>query len=130
MAVAIPISLWASPLASLIFGPAYEASGGILAVHIWSVVFVFMGAGAIPWIINERLAKLALYQTSLGAALNIALNLYLIPLHGAIGAAIAMACSICISTWLANYFLAGGRRLFWLQTQAMLPGIRLKSPSR
>ena len=128
--VAIPVSLCATPLMSLLFGSAYEASGSILAVHIWSVVFVFMGAGTTPWIINERLARLALYQTSLGAVLNIALNLWLIPLHGAIGAAIATACSLGISIWLANYFLSGGRRLFWLQTNAMLLGIRFKSSAR
>lgn len=126
--VAIPISLLATPLTSLIFGSAYEASGSILAVHIWSVVFVFMSAGTTPWIINEKLAKLALYQTSLGAVLNIGLNLYLIPRHGAIGAAIATICSQCVSIWLASYFLIDGRRLFWLQTNAMLLGIRGKSP--
>lgn len=126
--VAIPMSVLATPLASLIFGSAYAASGNILAIHIWSVVFVFLGAGTTPWIINERLPKLALYQTGLGAALNIALNLYLIPMHGAIGAAIATTCSQCVSIWLANYFLSGGRRLFWLQTNALLLGIRTKSP--
>jgi len=128
--VAIPMSLLATPLVSLIFGSAYDASGSILAIHVWSVVFVFIGAGTTPWIINERLAKLALYQTSLGAVINIAGNLYLIPLHGAIGAAIATVCSQGISIWLANFFLPGGRRLFWLQTNAMLLGIRIKSPPR
>ena len=125
--VAIPVSLCATPLMSLLFGAAYEASGDILAVHIWSVVFVFMGAGTSPWIINERLTRLALYQTTLGAVLNISLNLWLIPRHGAIGAAIATAASLGMSLWLANYFLSGGRRLFWLQTNAMLPGLRRKA---
>jgi len=127
--VAIPVSLLATPLTSLIFGSAYAASGSILAIHIWSVVFVFMSAGATPWIINERLSRLALYQTSLGAGLNVALNFYLIPRHGAIGAAIAMLCSQCASIWLANYFLVGGRKLFWLQTNAMLLGLRTRSPA-
>ena len=130
LVVAIPVSLCATPLMSLLFGSAYAASGSILAVHIWSVIFVFMGAGTSPWIINERLTRLALYQTSLGAVLNISLNFWLIPRHGAIGAAIATTASLGISIWLANYFLSGGRRLFWLQTNAMLPGIRSKAAAR
>ena len=30
----------------------------------------------------------------------------------------------------ANYFLSGGRRLFWLQTNAILPGFRGKAVTR
>ena len=123
--LAIPISLFASPLVSLIFGAAYGEAGAVLAVHIWSTLFVFIGAGTTPWIINERLARLALFQTSLGAVANIALNLYLIPRHGAIGAAMATVGSQCASVWLANYFLKDGRKLFWLQTQALMLGIRI-----
>lgn len=127
LVIAIFVSLFAAPLVSLIFGTVYGEAGAILAIHVWSAVFVFMGAGATPWILNERLAKLALYQTGLGAVSNIALNLYLIPLHGAIGAAIATVSSQCVSIWFANYFLKDGRKLFWLQTQAMMLGIRIKS---
>ena len=125
--VAIPMSVFSASLAGLIFGPSYTESGTILAIHAWSIVFVFLSAGMTPWIINERLAKLALYQTSLGAVVNISLNLYLIPRHGAVGAAISAVCAQCASIWLVNYFLVDGRKLFWLQTNAMFLGIQIKS---
>ncbi len=126
--LAISSSLLATPLVSLIFGDAYVESGAILAVHVWSIVFVFVGAGTTPWIINERLVSLALYQTSLGAVINVALNLYLLPRHGAMGAAVATVGSQCASVWLVNYFLKDGRKLFWLQTQALMLGIPPKPP--
>ena len=127
--VAIPVTLLAAPLVSLIYGDAYRQAGVVLAVHIWTILFVFLGAGAVPWIINERLTRLALFQTGLGAATNIALNLYLIPLYGAIGAALAALCSQCVSAWLANGILADGRKLFRLQARAMLQALRLGKPA-
>lgn len=126
--VALPLALLATPLVRLIFGPAYAAAGDILAIHVWSVVFVFLGAGTTAWIINENLPKLALYQTSIGAILNVGLNFVLIPRHGALGAAIATVASQGASIWLASYFLIGGRRLFWLQTNAMMLGLRRTPP--
>ena len=127
--VAIPVTLLAAPLVSLIYGDAYRQAGVVLAVHIWTILFVFLGAGAVPWIINERLTRLALLQTGLGAATNIALNLYLIPRHGAIGAALAALCSQCVSAWLANGILADGRKLFRLQARAMLLALRFGKPA-
>jgi len=127
--VAIPVTLLAVPLVSLVYGDAYTQAGVILAVHIWTILFVFLGAGAVPWIINERLTRLTLFQTGLGAATNIALNLYLIPRHGAIGAALAALCSQCASAWLANGIMADGRKLFRLQAKAMLLALRPGKPA-
>jgi len=127
--VAIPVTLLAGPLIGLIFGDAYMQAGEVLAIHVWTILFVFLGAGAVPWIINERLTRLALFQTGLGAVTNIALNLYLIPLHGAIGAAMAAVGSQCVSTWLANGILIDGRKLFRLQAKALLLAFRLKNPA-
>ncbi len=119
-AVAIPVTLLAVPLVGLIYGDAYAAAGPVLAIHIWAVVFVFLGAAASPWIINERLTKLFLYQTGAGAVANVALNLYLIPRYGAIGAAVATLGSQCVSVCLANLVFGDGRRYFRMQARAVL----------
>ena len=124
-AVVVPVALLAGPLMRLIYGDAYAEAGTVLAIHIWSVLFVFLGAGAAPWIINERFTRLALYQTGLGAVSNIALNLYLIPRYGAIGAAVATVCSQCVSVWLANLAFVDGRAFFCMQARAMALGIRI-----
>ena len=122
--VAIPVSFLAGALVDLIYGAAYASAGPILAVHIWTGLFVFLGVGAHPWIINERLTRLNLFQTSMGAVVNVLLNLYLIPRHGALGAAVATAISQAIACWLSNLCIPAGRKLFWLQTQALALGFR------
>jgi PST family polysaccharide transporter len=121
--VAIPMTVLSSPLIHFFYGESYGPTGLILAVHIWTAVFVFLGVASGPWIVNEGLTKLSLYQTILGATSNIALNLYLIPLYGAVGAAFATVISQGLSAWLSNFFLARGRQLFWLQSNAIAMGL-------
>ena len=124
--VAIPVSFLAGVLVQAIYGEAYASAGPVLAVHIWTGLFVFLSVGASPWIINERFTRLMIFQTSMGAVVNILLNLYLIPRHGALGAAVATAVSQAISCWLSNLCLTDGRKLFWLQTQALALGFRFR----
>jgi PST family polysaccharide transporter len=60
-----------------------------LAVHIWAGVFVNLGGAHSLWLINEGRMGYFSVSTALGAFLNVALNVLLIPRFGATGAAIA-----------------------------------------
>ena len=121
--VAIPMTIFSTPLVTLLFGEQFRAAGPVLAVHIWAALFVFLGVAQSPWIINEGLAKLYLYYTSLGAIINIALNYYLIPVYGALGCAIATTVSYGFSAWLANGLLKRTRDIFRLQSKSILLGL-------
>jgi PST family polysaccharide transporter len=121
LALALPISLLAYPLITLLFGSAYSAAAPILAIHIWSAVFVFLGVAQSPWDIAEDLTKLALYRTLGGAVINIALNLILIPSLAATGAAIATAISYACSGWILNLCYRQSRPIFLMQTRALIP---------
>jgi O-antigen/teichoic acid export membrane protein len=61
----------------------------VLSVHIWSGVFVFLGAANSQYLIAENLNTLTFLRTGFGAIVNIVLNLILIPKMGMMGAAIA-----------------------------------------
>jgi len=121
--VAIPVSLFAGPLMHLLYGESYAAAGAVLAVHVWTVVFVFLGVAYSPWIFNERRAHFWMLQTSLGACLNVLLNLWLIPSQGAVGCAIATLLAQALSTWLANGLFVQTRRIFRMQTKSLLGGM-------
>lgn len=121
--VAIPVSLFAGPLMQLLYGEAYAAAGTVLAVHVWTVVFVFLGVAYSPWIYNEGRSHFWLLQTTLGACLNVLLNLWLIPSQGAIGCAIATLIAQALATWLANGLFAQTRRIFRMQTKSLLGGM-------
>jgi len=121
--VAIPVSLCAVPLMRLLYGELYAGAGTVLAVHVWSTVFVFLGVAYSPWIFNERRSHYWMLQTLLGACLNILLNLWLIPSQGPVGCAIATVLAQALATWLANGLFAPTRRIFRMQTKSLLGGI-------
>jgi O-antigen/teichoic acid export membrane protein len=72
-----------------IFKPEYAYAAPVLSVHIWSGVFVFLGAASGQYLIAENYTKLTFIRTGVGAIVNIVLNLVLIPKMGMMGAAIA-----------------------------------------
>jgi PST family polysaccharide transporter len=76
-----------TPLMTLLFGAKYTGAGPILMVHIWTAVFVFLGAAQGTWDAAEGLTRLSLLRTVGGAIASIGLNILLIPLWGGIGAA-------------------------------------------
>lgn len=120
--IAIPISLYAGPLMRLLYGESYAAAGTMLAVHVWTVVFVFVGVAYSPWIINERRSHYLMLQTTSGACFNVLLNLWLIPSYGAVGCAIASVLAQALAVWLANGLFAPTRRIFRMQAKALLGG--------
>jgi len=121
--IAIPMTILSVPLITALYGTAYQNAGSILAIHIWAALFVFMGVAHGPWMINEGLAKISLFNTASGAALNIVLNYLLIPSYGAIGCAIATTASYGFSGWLANILFSRTRKIFYVQSRAIFLGI-------
>src|SRR5579872_1305666 len=86
--VAIVITV-ASPLIYKLYKHEYAYAAPVLSVHIWSGVFVFLGAANSQYLIAENLNTLTFLRTGFGAIVNIVLNLILIPKMGMMGAAIA-----------------------------------------
>jgi polysaccharide transporter, PST family len=121
LAFALPISFLSYPLIDLLYGDAYRGAAPVLSIHIWAAVFVFMGVAQSPWDIAEDLTRLSLYRTLGGAVINIALNIWLIPSLGALGAAIATSISYACSAWLLNIIDSRSRRIFAMQTRALNP---------
>lgn len=80
---------FASPLIYKLYKPEYAYAAPVLSVHIWSGVFVFLGAASGQYLIAENFNKLTFIRTGFGAIINIGLNLVLIPKMGMMGAAIA-----------------------------------------
>jgi PST family polysaccharide transporter len=91
--VAIPTSLLAGPIVYLLYGSDFAESAPTLAVHVWAALFVNIGGVHNLWIIHEGLTRYAIFSTSFGAVVNIAINWLLIPSLGPVGAAIATVTS-------------------------------------
>ncbi len=118
--IAIPMTFISTFLVTSLYGPEYSRSGVILAIHIWSAVFVFIGVGMSPWTINEGMMRYSLIQTIGGAIVNICLNVFLIPRYGAAGAAIATLISQMMASFLLNITAPKLRIIFKMQLKALL----------
>jgi PST family polysaccharide transporter len=115
VAFALAVTLLAEPLAVFVFGAAFRDAGPLLAVHVWSGVFVALGVASSQYLVNENLMKVALQRTLAGAAASVALNLAWIPHFGALGAAWAsvVACAIATLFLFHSPESRGCLRLIW-----------------
>jgi PST family polysaccharide transporter len=118
--IAVLVMFGGSLVIHLLFGPQYSAAAPVLVVHIWAAVFVFWGVAQDPWFINEGLMKAMLVRTVIGAFVNIAINIVLIPRHGAMGAAIATVIAYSIPGCFWNFVSPRTRRIFYLQIKSIL----------
>ncbi|RYF25886.1 MAG: flippase [Flavobacteriales bacterium] len=80
---------FASPIIYKLFKPAFATAAPALSMHVWGSIFVFLGVASGQYLIAEGYSKLTFVRTGVGAAINIILNLLLIPKMGMMGAAIA-----------------------------------------
>nr|WP_237702471.1 flippase [Opitutus terrae] len=119
-AVAIPSSLAAPWLIELAYGISYREAGAVLALHVWSSVFVFLGVARGQFLVNEGHTRFYLAATVAGLLINVVLNLVLIPRAGAVGAAVATVLAQAVAAWLSSFCFAPTRTNGWMQTRALL----------
>lgn len=121
LAIALPMSFLSDKIIMVMFGSGYAEAGAILAVHIWTSLFVFMGLATSPWFIAEGLNHVSLGKTLFGAILNIILNLLLIPKYAGLGAAIATIISQAAAAFLCNAFDSRTQKIFKIQVRSLIP---------
>jgi PST family polysaccharide transporter len=114
-----PVALASHWLIGMMFGAKYAAAAPVLAVHIWASLFVAWGVAQEPWNVAEGLLRLTLVRTVIGAAVNVGLNLVLIPRYGSLGAAWATLVAYGFAAVLGNLLSARTRPMFLLQVRSL-----------
>lgn len=102
-----------------LFGEAYIASASVLAIHIWSSLFVFSGILAGRWLVAMSLQNVLMISTLIGVVVNVCLNYLMIPVYGIQGAAWATLVAQFVSAILINFFHPEARKFFWMQLSAI-----------
>jgi len=120
IAIAIPIMFLSDWIVYLLYGAQFSEAVGVLMIHIWSAVFVFLGVASGKWFIAEGLQRYSFYRTLFGAILNVGLNFALIPQYGIYGAAIATLAAQIMASYLFNVMNKKSRITFILQSKALL----------
>ncbi len=125
MTIAVSTTLIAKPMVSFIFGAEYAGAAGILTVYIWTCPAVFLGGILSKWLISEDLYRFSLQRHMLGAAVNLLLNVWLIPLYGGMGAAFATLISYTTASYLACFSHKATWSAAFKMTLAITAPIRL-----
>lgn len=113
-----------------LFGGEYSAAQTILSVHIWSILFLFGRALYSRYLLSADLIKESLISTASGAAINLILNLILIPRFDALGAAVATVVSYCIAGWLILYTRHSTRHVAVMMSKSLIPVFRFSEYSK
>lgn len=120
VAIAIPTTFLADWVILVLFGEEFAPAAGVLKIHIWAGVFVFLGVSSSKWVLTENLTLFSFYRTSIGAISNICLNFVFIPLYGIQGAAVSTLISQAIASTLVYATTEKTYPIFMMQLRALL----------
>lgn len=120
VAIAIPITILAYPIVNFLYGSEFTSASSVMVIHVWSLIFVFLGAASNNWLLAENLQKYKLSRTIMGAVVNVGLNFFLIPIYGIQGAAVATLVSQMTASYLGYLIAADTRKVFFMQSKALI----------
>lgn len=109
LAICIAVSLSSDLIIKTLYGNQFSSSVRVLQVYIWSLLAIFFGVAFNQYLVIENQQKFNLYRTLAGLAVNVGLNLFLIPPCGPVGAALATLAAQFISSVIGNFFFAKTR---------------------
>jgi O-antigen/teichoic acid export membrane protein len=118
-AIAFPVAFFSDEIIRLLFSSAYTEAGPLAAILVWTGVFTGLGAARNVMIVAKNWTRVNLVTIALGGALNILLNLFLIPKHGAMGAVVATFISYWFAVHGTCFLFKPLRETGWMMTKAM-----------
>ena len=117
--IAFPLAFFAGNIINILYGPTFSESARVLSIHISGSVFIFLAVVGNKWYLAINRQDLALRRDLLGAAVNIVMNVFLIPSYGASGAAASTVLSYFIAHLLMDYFSPSTRDMFFMKLRAL-----------
>ena len=104
LAIGVLVFFFSQRIVNVLYGQSFSEAGMVLAIYIWSVIFIAQGHIRGYFLIVENKQHIGLwFRTSIMAA-NVVLNLFLIPRYGLMGAALAALLSYSLSAYLFCLF--------------------------
>ena len=118
VAIALPTTFLAPWVIRVLYGKAFLPAAGVLSIHIWAGVFVFLGVASGKWFLCENMQKEAFYRTFLGVICNVVLNIIMIPKYGISGAALSTLISQSAAAYFYDVLNHKTRCVFWMKTRS------------
>src|ERR1035437_9184091 len=110
------VTLWAKPIVFFLYGARFDPSVPALQILIWSAALMYVSIVLGTAFVAANLQMLSMKLSFLGAAVNISLNVFLIPAYSYYGASlatvVAAACGLALNLFFLgrNGFALGSRR--------------------
>lgn len=123
LAQSIGMTLLAKPLVFLLYGTEYSKTAEILMVAVWYITFGHYGTVRNIWILAEGKQKYLTGINVAGALANVALNLCMIPLWGAVGAAVASVITQFFTNVIIGFMWKPIRKNNYLMMKSLNPKI-------
>ena len=120
LAIAIPITFISNWVVVFLYGASFAESAPVLALHIWGSIFIFLGVARGGWILNENLQRYSIFYLGAGMIANVVLNIFLIPIQGIYGAALATVLAQSISVLFAPLLFKKTRLSFYMMIKSLL----------
>lgn len=125
--IALGVTVFGGLVISVIYGEEFQDSADILRMQIWAGPFVFMGVIGGRSFLAQGQQRFEAWRYGLGAPINVALNLVLIPEYGGLGAAFATLLSYIVIAFVLPLIYPQTRHTGWLMTRALFLPLRLRS---
>ena len=125
VAQSIVMTILAKPLVYLLYGVDYLKAANILAVAVWYITFGHYGSVRNVWILAENKQKYLTAINLVGATANVFLNLCLIPILGAMGAAVASVITQFFTNVIIGFLLKPLRRNNYLMIKGLNPKVMI-----
>lgn len=121
LAQGVVMTVLAKPIVLFLYGKQYSGAASILAVAVWYVTFAYYGSVRNIWILAEEKQKHLTGINVAGALANVALNFLLIPVWGAIGAALASLFTQFFTNVIIGFIFKPIRRNNYLMIKSWNP---------
>lgn len=102
LAQSVVLTIFARPIINLLYGAQYLPAVSILQIITWYSAFSYLGVARNIWFLAENKQKYVWITNLIGAIINVIGNALLIPLWGAVGAAIASV----VTQFIINFALS------------------------
>ena len=104
-AMIVMMMLFSPLVIKIMYGEDYVQAVDVLRIVVWMTVFSYVGTARSAWMLAENKHKYLWIINLVGVILNVIVNYLLIPIMGAIGAAIASVATQFISNVLINFIM-------------------------
>ncbi|MBX2841541.1 MAG: flippase [Flammeovirgaceae bacterium] len=102
--ICLSVTLLSKYIILYTYGEQYVEAHEILKIHIWTLYFSYIGVVLSRWLIIERFTQASLVRNLLGLTINVVLNFLLIPIYGAIGAAVTSIISLAFAVVIFAFY--------------------------